>query len=67
MERCYPNTEQLLLRISKPMLDALVRRAAELTLERNERMTVQSLLREIVGIHLKLSEPGIVDRQASVS
>jgi hypothetical protein len=47
-----PNTEQVLLRLPKGMVDALIQRSAEMTLQRLERVSIQALIREVVSQYL---------------
>lgn len=60
-----PNSEQVLLRLPKGMVDALIRQSAELSMRRLEKVTIQTLIKEVVGSYLRESpdRAGGVDRQ----
>lgn len=51
----HPNTEQILLRLPKPMFEALIQRSAELALLRTEKVSVQKLIKEILNKYLLAS------------
>jgi hypothetical protein len=48
----HPNTEQILLRLPKRMFEALLVQAARATTERLEKVSIQTLMREILVEYL---------------
>ena len=60
-----PNSEQVLLRLPKGMVDALIRQSAELSMRRLEKVTIQGLIKEVMSSYLQRSptEVGGGDRQ----
>jgi hypothetical protein len=57
MGESQPNTEQVLLRLPKSMLDALIRRAAEVSFRRVEKVTIQTLIKEMIAESLQEKLP----------
>jgi len=54
-----PNTEQVLLRLPKPMVEALIHRSGELAMQRLERVSVQMLIREVLNRYLRTGSKDI--------